>query len=95
MEYDCQDKRFLKIELKKINRFFLEGKMKIENANIWTIKSKVEQKSRNRYGAVDFLERTLLRLEDEKGNEGWGEMMPIIFTTEKADNATKALQTVT
>ena len=69
--------------------------MKIENANIWTIKSKVEQKSRNRYGAVDFLERTLLRLEDEKGNEGWGEMMPIIFTTEKADNATKAMQTVT
>ncbi len=69
--------------------------MKIENANIWTIKSKVEQKSRNRYGAVDFLERTLLRLEDEKGNEGWGEMMPIIFTTEKADNATKAMQTIT
>ena len=69
--------------------------MKIQNANFWTIKSKVEQKSRNRYGAVDFLERTLLRLEDEKGNEGWGEMMPIIFTTEKADNATKAMQTVT
>ena len=69
--------------------------MKIVNANIWTIKNKVEQKSRNRYGAVNYLERTLLRLEDEKGNEGWGEMMPIIFTTEKADNATKAMQTVT
>ena len=44
---------------------------------------------------MNYLERTLLRLEDEKGNEGWGEMMPIIFTTEKADNATKAMQTIT
>ena len=69
--------------------------MKIENTNIWTIKSKVEQKSRNRYGAVNFLERTLLRLEDENGNEGWGEMMPIIFTTEKAENATKVIQNIT
>ena len=67
--------------------------MKIKNSNIWTIKSKVEQKSRNRYGAVNYLERTLLRLEDEEGNEGWGEMMPIIFTSEKADNATTAIQT--
>ena len=66
--------------------------MKIVKTNVWAMESKVEQKSRNRYGAVNLLERTLLRIEDEIGNEGWGEMMPVIFTSEKADNATKAIQ---
>ena len=66
--------------------------MKIMNTNIWTMSSKVEQKSRNRYGGKTLLERTVLRLEDDSGCEGWGEMMPITFTDESPAEATAAIE---
>ena len=66
--------------------------MKITNTNVWTMASEVAQQSRNRYGGATLLERTVLRLEDDQGNEGWGEMMPIIFTDETPAAATVAIK---
>lgn len=66
--------------------------MKITNTNVWTMASEVAQQSRNRYGGATLLERAVLRLEDDAGNEGWGEMMPIIFTEETPAAATAAIK---
>lgn len=66
--------------------------MKITNTNVWTMASEVAQQSRNRYGGATLLERTVLRLEDDAGNEGWGEMMPISFSDETPAAATAAIR---
>ena len=56
--------------------------MRITEADVWETASQVNQRSRNRYGGATRLDRVIVRLRDDAGNEGWGEAMPVSFTEE-------------
>ncbi len=66
--------------------------MRIAEADVWEMESEVAQQSRNRYGGATLLERTLIRLRDKEGREGWGEAMPVSFADETHRGSAAALR---
>jgi o-succinylbenzoate synthase len=66
--------------------------MRIAEADVWEMFSEVAQQSRNRYGGATLLERTLIRLRDDEGHEGWGEAMPVSFADETHSATAAALR---
>lgn len=55
--------------------------MPIQEVTVWDTAVEVAQGSRNRYGGASTLERVVVRLTDDAGEEGWGEAAPLMYIT--------------
>lgn len=55
--------------------------MPIQEVTVWDTAVEVNQGSRNRYGGATTLERVVIRLTDDSGEEGWGEAAPLMYFT--------------
>ncbi len=69
--------------------------MKIARTDVWLVETPATGRTPNRYGTVTRLKRAIIRLEDEDGNEGWGEATPLeYFTGETAAGSAAILRGV-
>ena len=57
--------------------------MPIQEITVWDTAVEVNQGSRNRYGGASTLERVVVRLTDDSGEEGWGEAAPLMYFTKE------------
>ena len=57
--------------------------MPIQEITVWDTAVEVNQGSRNRYGGASTLERVVVRLADDAGEEGWGEAAPLMYFTKE------------
>ncbi len=64
--------------------------MPIQEATVWDTAVEVAQGSRNRYGGAATLERVVVRLTDDSGEEGWGEAAPLMYITQETGSGMAA-----
>ena len=57
--------------------------MPIQEMTVWDTAVEVNQGSRNRYGGATTLERVVVRLTNDSGEEGWGEAAPLMYITKE------------
>ena len=57
--------------------------MPIQEITVWDTAVEVTQQSRNRYGGASILERVVVRLTNDGGEEGWGEAAPLMYITKE------------
>ena len=57
--------------------------MPIQEITVWDTAVEVAQQSRNRYGGATTLERVVVRLTNDDGEEGWGEAAPLMYITKE------------
>ena len=57
--------------------------MPIREMTVWDTAVEVNQGSRNRYGGATTLERVVVRLTNDSGEEGWGEAAPLMYITKE------------
>ncbi len=57
--------------------------MPIQEITVWDTAVEVTQQSRNRYGGASILERVVVRLTNDDGEEGWGEAAPLMYITKE------------
>ena len=57
--------------------------MPIQEVTVWDTAVEVNQGSRNRYGGATTLERVVVRLTNDSGEEGWGEAAPLMYITQE------------
>ncbi len=55
--------------------------MPIREMRVWETAVEVAQQSRNRYGGASVVERVVVRLTNDAGEEGWGEAAPLLHFT--------------
>ena len=65
--------------------------MPIQEVTVWDTAVEVNQGSRNRYGGATTLERVVIRLTDDSGEEGWGEAAPLMYFTSETGSEMAAL----
>ena len=65
--------------------------MRIVEADVWEVATEAVGRQPNRYGAAPILERVIVRLQDEDGNEGWGELLPLEYFTGETASVSAAV----
>jgi o-succinylbenzoate synthase len=67
--------------------------LQIAETDVWLVETPATGRTPNRYGTVTRLKRAIIRLQDEDGNEGWGEATPLeYFTGETAAGSAAILR---
>ena len=67
--------------------------MRITDVDVWEFSTAAPGRQSTRYGASSTVERAIVRLVDEGGNEGWGESVPLThYAGETASTAAATLR---
>lgn len=70
--------------------------MRISDTDVWEFSAEAPGRQSTRYGAPSTVERVIIRLKDDNGNEGWGESVPLThYSGETASTAAAALREAT
>ncbi|MFC1491931.1 mandelate racemase/muconate lactonizing enzyme family protein [Nitrospinota bacterium] len=65
--------------------------MQIVETNVWEVVSEAAGRRSNRYRAPAVQRRVIVRVQDEDGNEGWGESVPLEYFTGETASVSAAV----